>query len=117
MLVVCALIAVVDGDTVKCDGQNIRLLGDGKPNVVGFDTPETFRPKCQQELELGRAATARMAELVELAVGIEDSGKRDRYGRVLGSLILSNGKTAGHVLLEEGHAVVWEPGYRANWCS
>ncbi|OUD09343.1 hypothetical protein BVC71_09440 [Marivivens niveibacter] len=117
MLLVCALIAVVDGDTVKCDGQSVRLLGDGAPNISGFDTPETYRPDCQQELELGRAATARMSELVSQAVGIEDTGVRDRFGRILGSLILSDGRTAGSVLLEEGHAAVWQPGYSANWCD
>ncbi|NVK57011.1 MAG: thermonuclease family protein [Alteromonadaceae bacterium] len=117
MLLVCALIAVVDGDTVECDGQSVRLLGDGIPNELGFDTPETYRPACQQELELGRAASARMTELVSQAVGIEDTGQRDRYGRILGSLILSDGRTAGSILLDEGHAVVWEPGYRASWCN
>lgn len=117
MLLVCALIAVVDGDTVKCDGQSVRLLGDGAPNISGFDTPETYRPDCQKELELGRAATARMSELVSQAVGIEDTGVRDRFGRILGSLVLNDGRTAGSVLLEEGHAVVWQPGDSANWCD
>lgn len=117
MLIACALIAVVDGDTIKCDGQSVRLLGDGQPNVVGFDTPETYRPKCQQELELGRVATARMMELVREAIGIEDTGKRDHYGRILGSLILSDGSTAGSVLLREGYAQVWRKGHKNDWCS
>nr|WP_260686673.1 hypothetical protein [Rhizobium bangladeshense] len=27
-LIICASLTAVDGDTVKCDGQNMRLLGD-----------------------------------------------------------------------------------------
>lgn len=26
-LIICASLTAVDGDTVKCDGQNMRLLG------------------------------------------------------------------------------------------
>ncbi|WP_238379750.1 thermonuclease family protein [Celeribacter ethanolicus] len=116
ILMACAVIAVVDGDTVKCDGQSVRLIGDGIPFKSGFDTPETYRPKCQQELELGRAATTRMAELLRDAVGIMDTGAHDRYGRVLGRLILSNGETAGEVLVREGYAVRWAPGRHMDWC-
>lgn len=117
MFMTCAFITVVDGDTLKCDDQNVRLMGDGAPFESGFDAPETFRPDCQQELELGRAATARLKELLEDAIGIEDSGERDRFGRVLGRLILSDGRTAGRVLIEEGFAVAWHPGYSAAWCG
>lgn len=65
ILLICAVLLAVDGDTIKCDGVNMRDMGDGQPFVSGYDTPEIFRPKCQQELELGRAAKARMQELLE----------------------------------------------------
>ena len=32
-LIVCAALSVVDGDTIKCDGQNMLLLGGGVVNV------------------------------------------------------------------------------------
>ncbi|WP_336057664.1 hypothetical protein [Nitratireductor sp. CH_MIT9313-5] len=38
-----AALLAVDGDTMKCDGQNMRLLGLGAPNVEGIDTPETMQ--------------------------------------------------------------------------
>ena len=117
ILLACALISVVDGDTVKCDDQNIRLIGNGAPFKSGFDTPETYRPKCQQELELGRAATSRLIELMPDVVGVEDTGKHDRYGRILGRLILKNGQTAGEVLINEGYAKVWMPKAKIDWCS
>lgn len=43
-------IYMVDGDTAKVAGHNYRL--------VGYDTPETWRPKCEYERALGQAATA-----------------------------------------------------------
>lgn len=49
-LIVCAALSVVDGDTIKCDGQNMRLLGEGVVNVRGVDTPEVGRgAKCSKE--------------------------------------------------------------------
>ena len=32
-LIVCAALSVVDGDTIKCDGQNLHLLGEGVVNA------------------------------------------------------------------------------------
>jgi len=54
----------VDGDTVKCDGVNMRDMGDGAPFVSGYDTPEIWSAKCDQELELAHVAKARMEELL-----------------------------------------------------
>ncbi len=117
-LLTCSTLTAVDGDTIKCDGVNMRAMGDGAPNSSGFDTPEIYSPKCQQELELGRAAKVRMQELLDQAgVKVKDSGERDRYERPLVWVVLPNGPTAGSVLVSEGHARVWRPGYRADWCS
>ena len=49
-LITCMALSVVDGDTVKCDGQNLRPIGDGAPYVSGFDTPEPGgRAECLAE--------------------------------------------------------------------
>lgn len=37
-LLVCAALLAVDGDTIKCDGVNMREMGDGAPNVSSYDT-------------------------------------------------------------------------------
>ncbi|WP_084176912.1 thermonuclease family protein [Labrenzia sp. DG1229] len=96
----------------------MRALGDDTPNKYGFDTPEIYSPKCQQELELGRAAKSRMQELIsQPGVKVKDSGVRDRYQRPLVWVILPSGRTAGTVLVSEGHARIWMPGYRGNWCN
>ncbi|MBO6893569.1 MAG: thermonuclease family protein [Roseibium sp.] len=117
-LLICASLLAIDGDSIKCDGVNMRDMGDGKPFVSGYDTPEISRPKCQQELELGRAAKVRMQELLsQPGVKVFDSGEQDRYERPLVWVVLPDGKRAGSVLISEGLAKVWTPGYVAEWCD
>lgn len=117
-ILVCASLSAVDGDTVKCDGQNLRDMGDGAPFVSGYDTPETGRnADCDRENALGKKAKRRMAELL-LTPGliIEDSGKIDRFDRPLVVLRLPDGRTIGSVMLAEGLAVEWRPGGDFDWC-
>ncbi len=113
----CADLRVVDGDTIRCSGQNMRLLGDGEPYVSGVDAPEIGRAKCDQERKLGQDAKKRLTQLLKTpGVKIEDSRAVDRSGRPLIRGRLPNGKTVGQTLIE-GYAVVWTPGYRRMWCS
>jgi endonuclease YncB( thermonuclease family) len=118
-ILVCASLAAVDGDTVKCDGQNLRDMGDRAPFVSGYDTPEIGRnANCEQENQLGKAAKRRMAELIRTpGLLIEDSGKIDRYDRPLVVLRLPDGRTVGSVMLKEGLAVEWRPGRDVDWCG
>ena len=75
-LLVCASIMAVDGDTIKCNGVNLRDMGDGAPFVSGYDAPETRGAECPAELEMGRSATARMSELLATdGLRIIDSGE------------------------------------------
>lgn len=114
-LLICASLLAVDGDTIKCDGVNMRDMGDGAPFVSGYDAPETRGADCQEELELGRAATARMKELLPRAQ-VYDSGERDRYKRPLVWVRLPDGRSVGSVLISEGLARAWRPKYQADWC-
>lgn len=41
IILTCLSLLAVDGDTVKCDGQNLRIIGNGAPFINGVDTPET----------------------------------------------------------------------------
>ena len=117
-LLVCSSLIAVDGDTIKCDGQNLRDMGDGAPNISGYDTPESYGPECDYERDLARKATIRMGELLR-APGLQiiDSGKRDRHKRPLVTAVLPDGRTIGSVLIAEGLAVKWVPGYQASWCK
>jgi endonuclease YncB( thermonuclease family) len=65
-IVVCATLTVYDGDTIKCNGYRMRLLGEGKPFVSGVDKPEIGnKAKCAKELEKGLAAKHRLQSLLQ----------------------------------------------------
>jgi micrococcal nuclease len=118
-ILICASLTAVDGDTVKCDGQNLRDMGDGAPFVSGYDTPEIGRnAACDSENAAGMLAKRRMAELIRTpGLVIEDSGHVDRFDRPLVVLRLPDGRTIGNVLQAEGLAVEWLPGSDVEWCG
>ncbi len=119
--VACASLVVIDGDTIKCDGQNIRLLGGGVPFKSGVDAPEMgSRAKCDYERDLALKAKARLKELLLNGVPrIEDSGARDTTPkrRPLINIYLPDGREAGQVLMSEGLARPWHPKRRIDWCG
>ncbi len=119
--VACASLVVIDGDTIKCDGQNMRLLGGGVPFKSGVDAPEMgSRAKCELERNLALKAKARLKELLLAGVPrIEDSGARDRTQsrRPLVNIYLPDGREAGQVLMGEGLAREWRPKHRIDWCN
>ena len=79
-----ANITVVDGDTIRLQGERIRL--------TGYDTPETFRAQCDAELQRGNAATARLRALLQQAdsVELDEQDRRDRHGRILACLLYTS---------------------------
>ncbi|WP_350225263.1 thermonuclease family protein [Agrobacterium sp. CFBP2214] len=117
----CASLIVIDGDTIKCDGQNMRLLGGGVPFNSGVDAPEMgSRAKCDYERDMALKAKARLKELLLAGVPrIEDSGARDRTQsrRPLVNVYLPDGREAGQVLMGEGLAREWRPKHRIDWCN
>jgi len=104
---------VVDGDTIHLNGMPIRLLQ--------IDTPETWSPRCQQELELGMAATKRLRELLDGHEVTYQATGYDRFGRVL-ARVYADGVDVSEVLLREGHALPYIPGQKSKadrlvkWC-
>ncbi|ARM11377.1 nuclease SNase-like protein [Rhizobium phaseoli Brasil 5] len=119
-LILCASLTAVDGDTVKCDGQNMRLLGEGVPFVSGIDTPELgSHAKCMKERKLALIAKERLKELLA-EKGIEDRMERRGGQDAIAPLIniyRTNGEEIGKELLREGFARTWSPKKRNNWCE
>ncbi len=117
--ILCITLSAVDGDTVKCDGRNLRDMGDGAPFVSGYDTPEIgSNAECGGENALAKRAKQRMAQLLKTpGLTIEDSGQIDRFDRPLVTVRLPDGRTIGSVLLAEGLAVEWRPGQSFDWCN
>lgn len=117
----CASLVVIDGDTIKCDGQNMRLLGGGVPFKSGVDAPEMgSRAKCEAERLLALEAKARLKVLLLAGVPrIENSGARDSTSsrRPLINVYLPDGREAGQILMSEGLAKPWGPRQRVDWCQ
>lgn len=118
-VIACASLIAVDGDTIRCDGETMRLLGSGAPYVSGVDWPEVER-KCLAERMLAQLAGKRLQELLSQPdVTVESSVERDSTlpRRLLVRVRLEDGRFAGQGLIEEGYAVEWSPGKIVDWCA
>jgi endonuclease YncB( thermonuclease family) len=98
---------VVDGDTIRC--------GDERVRIMGLDTPE-MSARCPREERLARAATARMSDLIAGGVTLQPHG-RDRYHRLLAVVRDRQGRDVAQVMIREGHARAYDGGHRQGWCS
>jgi endonuclease YncB( thermonuclease family) len=114
--ILCTSLSAVDGDTIKCNGQNIRIMGSGSPFVSGVDAPERGkRAKCEFERFTAEKAKQRLGQLLrQNGVRIEFSGERDKTQskRPLVWIRLPNGSTAGQTLVNEGLAKDWRPRHK-----
>ena len=103
---------VVDGDNVRYQGQNVRL--------AGFNTPETYQPRCDEEAALGERATERLRTLLESHDAILClPGTECGHGRLCGVLLVQRGGytlDVGSILIEEGLARPFT-GQRGSWCQ
>lgn len=99
---------VVDGDTIWLNGQNLRLQS--------YDTPEPYTDICggQAEVALARRASARLLELLNSSAFTVETGRQDRYGRVLATIRIG-GRDVGDILISEGLARRWPDGHEF-WC-
>jgi endonuclease YncB( thermonuclease family) len=119
-MLMCASLTAVDGDTVRCDGQLMRLLGGGVPFLWGIDTPEIgSHAKCVKERKLALIAKGRLKELLEergLRIEIEGYDDTPKH-RALVNIYRTNGEEIGEKLRQEGLARTWRPKQRNDWCS
>ena len=110
----CAVARVVDGDTVILDCLGV---GQFRARLMGFDTPETHRPRCNREALLGQAATRRLRALLDTPAGFAvQLGGWDRYERRLITITI-NGRDVGDTLIAEGLALPYQRGRRPDWCA
>ena len=98
----CMLVAI-DGDTLRCGAERIRLIGIDAPELPGH---------CAQGRDCAPgdpiAAQASLAALAKGSAEIERDGLDD-YGRTLARLRV-NGTELSCAQLKKGHAV-----YRSEW--
>lgn len=119
---------VTDGDTVQISGHSKGT------RLVGFNTPETYKPRCDAELALGQQATARLQTLVRSASQVDlqlvqcacppgtHGTDACNFGRSCGVLRV-DGRDIGDILIAEGLAVRFECGETScprmprPWCG
>ncbi len=112
-ILLCASIAVIDGDTFRCGPVMVR--------IATIDAPELHTAKCDAERRLAEVAKARLDSLlaggaVSVEVGDPASGReKDRHGRTLG-VAKAGGKDIGAALVAERLARRWT-GKRRPWCN
>lgn len=99
----CRITRIVDGDTVDCDAQRIRLLL--------IDSPE------RRQTPLGAQATAALAQLLPVGSTVRlefDVRRTDRYGRILAYPYADDGVFVNEALVRAGFAVpvVYPPNVR-----
>lgn len=108
-------VRIIDGDTVDIRGVTVNV------RLVGFNAPETWKPSCTAERQVGERATARLNQLVRDAASIEfqrvacscrpgtEGTDRCNFGRLCGSLFV-DGEDVGSILIGEGLAVPYRCG-------
>lgn len=112
--VLAAKVNLVDGDTIKIGRKTIR--------IVEIDTPETYKPRCEQELVKGLAAKQRLRELLDSGDITYEATGTDRYRRTLAH-VYAGGVNVGSSLIAEGYALPYRPGANAKlerlraWCG
>ncbi|MGB0466402.1 MAG: thermonuclease family protein [Pontibacterium sp.] len=105
------VVYVYDGDTVRLsDGSSLRL--------IGVNTPEINAKKGRPEpgaLEAHRFLEAYQSQITMLTW---ERQRQDRYGRSLGHLYLSDGRSVEALLLEQGlgYRIAIPPNTRFNDC-
>ncbi len=98
---------VIDGDTLEIDAPDggdpvtrIRLWGVDTPEMARHDPPRPAEPLAEQ-------ATERVRELVQsrrVRVRLEPHRLRDRYGRLLAFVEMTDGRLLNELLIAEGYS-------------
>lgn len=113
----CTLVRVVDGDTIDAYiDLGFKVVLKERIRLMGIDTPES-RTRNLQEKSWGKAAKARLIELLDECDGkftlTTKLQKKGKFGRVLGTIVV-NGKNANQVLIEEKFAIPYEGGNKED---
>ncbi|WP_025662263.1 thermonuclease family protein [Rhizobium sp. IBUN] len=106
---------IIDGDTFELqNGETIR--------ITGLDTPETWKPHCDNELDVGMQAADRLRDLLDSGPVIIRRNGTDRFGRTLARVYVGKTNVATQ-LVSEGLGLKYQKGGAAklarlqHWCG
>lgn len=106
---------VVDGDTLKINykgkEESVRLIGidapESRPNKKARNDAQRSGENLKTITAMGKEATECVRSLVKQGDTLKmefDVQKRDKYGRLLGYVYLSNGKMLNEEIVKAGYA-------------
>ena len=110
-MAICLAVVVHDGDTIRCNGEKVRIANIDAPELAGSARCNGRHaggrnpPWCDYPLGL-RSRDALIRYLAGGQVRIWRSGT-DRYGRTLARVTV-NGRDAGAYLVSQGLARWWK---------
>jgi len=109
VILVSQLVCIsIDGDTIMCGGETIRLQNVDAAEIHG---------RCAYETDLAQRAKAFISRRLtegEIEIIVDRSHPRDRHGRTIASVRIA-GRDLGEDLMAAGLARPWE-GRRKPWC-
>jgi micrococcal nuclease len=104
-LLLAAAVTVVDGDTLRIDGERLRLVGIDAPEIHGCPSYRRCVPGD------GQAGKRNLQQLLSGSIRIRRVG-HDRYGRTLAH-VYSNGENVACEMIRLNQAVYvqrWDTG-------
>lgn len=115
------VVSVSDGDTFRAHVEGWPAPFDPVAVRVGnLDTPESRKPPAKKlcEVELGKRASAFAKSLLHPGdkIVVIWSGSKEKYGRLLSSVTLSDGRDFATVMIAAGHARAYDGGRKVPWC-
>lgn len=117
-ILVSEVTSIYDADTFRVNIKGYpAIVGERIPvRLLGIDAPE-MRGKCTKEKLLARKAKQFTVEVLRKAKIIELKNiKRGKYFRILAYVFVDN-KDLGKLLINEGHARIYDGGKRMGWCE
>ena len=105
--------SVTDGDTIRCGGERIRLIGIDAPELPGHCRPGRV---CVSGDPV--ASSAALARLLSAGTPRIERHGRDRYGRTL-AYVSVHGRDLSCAMIGSGHAVYierWDVTHRLGGC-
>ena len=119
------VLKVYDGDTIWIAIRINFIIYKIKVRLSGIDTPEMKPPKNQknrnEEINAAKKSKKFLADLVDKKVIKMKCGEWDKYGRLLGTLIIKGNNlcsseiNVNKLMIEKGHAKEYFGGTKSNF--